>query len=148
MWIAGDLIDWLLGVVPWLENGPLLWNPILLLQAITSSGIKKGEVFVADVNTQLKNKNITTDIKVDTDSNVSSPFSCLDVLFCYSMYCLVSDLLLVRIMKPILVVEFFFIFLILRCRVVFMAISICWFIFIFRQFLIVLIHAISIVAQV
>lgn len=41
------------------------------LQAITSSGIKKGEVFLADVSSQLKNKNITTDVKVDTNSNVS-----------------------------------------------------------------------------
>ncbi|KAG8637907.1 mitochondrial outer membrane protein porin of 34 kDa [Manihot esculenta] len=38
--------------------------------AITSTGVKKGELFVADVNTQLKNKNITTDVKVDTDSNL------------------------------------------------------------------------------
>ncbi|KAI4314210.1 hypothetical protein L6164_027144 [Bauhinia variegata] len=38
--------------------------------AITSTGIKKGEVFLADVATQLKNKNITTDVKVDTNSNV------------------------------------------------------------------------------
>ncbi|KAF5741623.1 Voltage dependent anion channel 1 [Tripterygium wilfordii] len=38
--------------------------------AITSSGVKKGELFVADVNTQLKNKNVTTDIKVDTSSNL------------------------------------------------------------------------------
>ncbi|KAE9612665.1 hypothetical protein Lal_00005869 [Lupinus albus] len=38
--------------------------------AITSSGTRKGELFVADVNTQLKNKNITTDIKVDTSSNL------------------------------------------------------------------------------
>ncbi|MED6192067.1 Voltage-dependent anion-selective channel protein 1 [Stylosanthes scabra] len=38
--------------------------------AITSTGIKKGELFVADVNTQLKNNNVTTDIKVDTDSNL------------------------------------------------------------------------------
>ncbi|XP_027098152.1 mitochondrial outer membrane protein porin of 36 kDa-like [Coffea eugenioides] len=38
--------------------------------AITSSGIKKGELFLADVNTQLKNKNITTDVKVDTNSKV------------------------------------------------------------------------------
>ncbi|XP_027350482.1 outer plastidial membrane protein porin-like isoform X2 [Abrus precatorius] len=38
--------------------------------AITSSGTRKGELFVGDVNTQLKNKNITTDIKVDTDSNL------------------------------------------------------------------------------
>ena len=43
----------------------------LLLQAITASGTRKSELFLADVNTQLKNKNITTDIKVDTDSNVS-----------------------------------------------------------------------------
>lgn len=48
------------------------------VQAITSSGIKKGDLVIADVNTQLKNKNITTDIKVDTNSNVSSSyrFSC------------------------------------------------------------------------
>ncbi|KAK2657979.1 hypothetical protein Ddye_011031 [Dipteronia dyeriana] len=38
--------------------------------AITSTGTKKGELFLADVNTQLKNKNITTDIKVDTSSNL------------------------------------------------------------------------------
>ncbi|XP_004489166.1 outer plastidial membrane protein porin [Cicer arietinum] len=38
--------------------------------AITSSGTKKGELFLADVNTQLKNKNVTTDIKVDTESNL------------------------------------------------------------------------------
>jgi voltage-dependent anion channel protein 2 len=38
--------------------------------AITSSAIKKGDIFLADVNTQLKNKNVTTDIKVDTSSNL------------------------------------------------------------------------------
>ncbi|XP_009599229.1 mitochondrial outer membrane protein porin of 36 kDa-like [Nicotiana tomentosiformis] len=38
--------------------------------AITSSGVKKGEFLLADVNTQLKNKNFTTDVKVDTNSNV------------------------------------------------------------------------------
>ncbi|KAK9061742.1 hypothetical protein SSX86_018925 [Deinandra increscens subsp. villosa] len=38
--------------------------------AITSSGTKKGELFLADVNTQLKRNNITTDIKVDTNSNL------------------------------------------------------------------------------
>ncbi|KAL0431694.1 UNVERIFIED_CONTAM: Mitochondrial outer membrane protein porin of [Sesamum radiatum] len=37
---------------------------------LTSSGTKKGDLFLADVNTQLKHKNITTDIKVDTSSNV------------------------------------------------------------------------------
>ncbi|PWA89708.1 outer membrane protein porin [Artemisia annua] len=40
--------------------------------AITSSGTKKGEVFLADVNTQLKRNNVTTDIKVDTNSNLST----------------------------------------------------------------------------
>ncbi|XP_073145040.1 mitochondrial outer membrane protein porin of 36 kDa [Henckelia pumila] len=43
--------------------------------AITSSGTKKGELFLADVNTQLKNKNITTDVKVDTNSNVFTTIS-------------------------------------------------------------------------
>ncbi|XVE85926.1 hypothetical protein DITRI_Ditri17bG0131200 [Diplodiscus trichospermus] len=38
--------------------------------AITSTGIKKGELLLADVSTQLKNKNITTDVKVDTNSNL------------------------------------------------------------------------------
>ncbi|KAK4772852.1 hypothetical protein SAY87_027871 [Trapa incisa] len=39
---------------------------------ITSSGTKKGQLFLADVNTQLKNRNITTDVKVDTNSNLST----------------------------------------------------------------------------
>ncbi|KAG9153494.1 hypothetical protein Leryth_018752 [Lithospermum erythrorhizon] len=38
--------------------------------ALTSTGTKKGDLFLADVNTQLKNKNVTTDIKVDTSSNL------------------------------------------------------------------------------
>ncbi|GMH26141.1 hypothetical protein Nepgr_027984 [Nepenthes gracilis] len=37
---------------------------------ITSSGTKKGELFLADVSTKLINKNITTEIKVDTSSKV------------------------------------------------------------------------------
>lgn len=41
------------------------------LQTLTSSGSKKGELFLADINTQLKHNNITTDVKVDTSSNVS-----------------------------------------------------------------------------
>lgn len=39
---------------------------------ITTSGIKKGESLLGDVTTQLKNKNITADIKVDTYSNLSA----------------------------------------------------------------------------
>ncbi|XP_058075540.1 outer plastidial membrane protein porin-like [Magnolia sinica] len=46
---------------------------VKLNMAITASGTKKGELFLADVNTQLKNKNITTDVKVDTNSNVRHP---------------------------------------------------------------------------
>ncbi|KAI4384242.1 hypothetical protein MLD38_002422 [Melastoma candidum] len=38
--------------------------------ALTATGIKKGELVLGDVCTQLKNKNITTDVKVDTNSNV------------------------------------------------------------------------------
>ncbi|KAB2031708.1 hypothetical protein ERO13_D05G304000v2 [Gossypium hirsutum] len=38
--------------------------------AITSTGTKKGDLLLADVNTQLKNKNITTDVKVDSRSNL------------------------------------------------------------------------------
>jgi voltage-dependent anion channel protein 2 len=38
--------------------------------AITAAGTKKGELFLADINTQVKQKNVTTDIKVDTDSNL------------------------------------------------------------------------------
>lgn len=53
----------------------------LLLQAITSSGTKKGELLLADVSTQIKNNNITTDIKVDTNSRVSLFF--FHILFCF-----------------------------------------------------------------
>ncbi|KAL2484603.1 Mitochondrial outer membrane protein porin 1 [Abeliophyllum distichum] len=38
--------------------------------AITSSGTNKGGLLFADINTQLKNNNITTDVKVDTNSKV------------------------------------------------------------------------------
>lgn len=40
--------------------------------AITSNGIKKGDVFLADVSAKLKNtnKNITTDVKMDPNSNL------------------------------------------------------------------------------
>ncbi|KAJ0712431.1 putative Porin domain superfamily, eukaryotic porin/Tom40 [Helianthus annuus] len=40
--------------------------------AITSSGTKKGDLFLADVNTQLKRNNVTADVKVDTGSNLST----------------------------------------------------------------------------
>ena len=44
------------------------------IQEITSAGVRKGEAFLADVSTKVKNKNVTTDIKVDTNSNVSINF--------------------------------------------------------------------------
>ncbi|KAF7819675.1 outer plastidial membrane protein porin [Senna tora] len=37
---------------------------------ITSSGTKKGDQILADVNTQIKRGNVTADIKVDADSNL------------------------------------------------------------------------------
>lgn len=38
--------------------------------AITSSGTKKGELLLGDIITELKNKNITTNVKVDTNSKL------------------------------------------------------------------------------
>lgn len=38
--------------------------------AITTSGTRKGDLLFADINTQLKNKNIITDVKVDSNSKV------------------------------------------------------------------------------
>ncbi|KAF5792072.1 Mitochondrial outer membrane protein porin of 34 kDa [Helianthus annuus] len=45
---------------------------VIRVYAITSSGTKKGDLFLADVNTQLKRNNVTADIKVDTGSNLST----------------------------------------------------------------------------
>lgn len=66
-------LNWLSLVVSSLDFLINCWPFLyfIIAQAITSSGTKKGELFLADVNTQLKNKNITTDLKVDTASNVS-----------------------------------------------------------------------------
>lgn len=47
--------------------------------AITSSGTKKGDLFLADVNTQFKHKNITTDVKVDTSNNLSFIVTAVDL---------------------------------------------------------------------
>ncbi|KAK9116872.1 hypothetical protein Sjap_015819 [Stephania japonica] len=38
--------------------------------AVTSSATKKGELLLGDVSAQVKNKNVTTDIKVDTSSRL------------------------------------------------------------------------------
>ncbi|KAA8548012.1 hypothetical protein F0562_004441 [Nyssa sinensis] len=53
--------------------------------AITSSATKKGDLFLADVNTQLKNKNITTDIKVDTNSEFDEPAPGLKTIFSFKV---------------------------------------------------------------
>ncbi|XP_040944889.1 mitochondrial outer membrane protein porin of 34 kDa-like [Gossypium hirsutum] len=39
--------------------------------AITSAGTKKCDLFLADVNTQLKSRNVRTDIKVDINFNIN-----------------------------------------------------------------------------
>eukprot|EP01018_Ginkgo_biloba_P006393 Gb_20078 [translate_table: standard] len=39
---------------------------------LTSTGVKKGERFSGDLNTQYKYQNATVDVKVDTDSNIST----------------------------------------------------------------------------
>ncbi|KAL5725023.1 hypothetical protein ACHQM5_008220 [Ranunculus cassubicifolius] len=39
---------------------------------ITTNGALKGDIFLADVNTKLKHKNITTDFKVDTNSKCAT----------------------------------------------------------------------------
>ncbi|MBA0576684.1 hypothetical protein Golob_027644 [Gossypium lobatum] len=44
----------------------------LYFQAITSTGTKKCDLFLAGANTQLKFRNVTTDIKVDINSNIST----------------------------------------------------------------------------
>ncbi|KAH9609180.1 hypothetical protein KSS87_002406 [Heliosperma pusillum] len=38
--------------------------------AITSTGTKKGELLLGDIGTKIINKNVTTDFKVDTNSNL------------------------------------------------------------------------------
>ncbi|KAF3641736.1 Mitochondrial outer membrane protein porin of 34 kDa [Capsicum annuum] len=47
-------------------KGPGLYSDI----GKKARGLKKGDPFLADVNTQLKNNNITADVKVDSSSNL------------------------------------------------------------------------------
>ena len=42
----------------------------LILQAITSSGTKKHDLIFGEIHAQLKNKGVTTEVKVNSDSNV------------------------------------------------------------------------------
>ncbi|XP_077252668.1 mitochondrial outer membrane protein porin of 34 kDa-like [Tasmannia lanceolata] len=59
--------------------------------AITSTGTKKGDLFIGEINTQLKNKNLTTDLKVDTKSNllatitVDEPVPGLKTIFSFTI---------------------------------------------------------------
>ncbi|KAL2552349.1 Porin/voltage-dependent anion-selective channel protein [Forsythia ovata] len=48
----------------------LLVRKNLSILTLTSSRTKKGDIILADINTQSKHKNITTDVKVDTSSNL------------------------------------------------------------------------------
>ncbi|CAG7911227.1 unnamed protein product [Brassica rapa] len=43
--------------------------------AITTSGTNKGDLFLGDVVTQIKNKNLTADIKVASDSSILTTFT-------------------------------------------------------------------------
>ncbi|EHA8587924.1 Mitochondrial outer membrane protein porin 1 [Cocos nucifera] len=43
-----------------------------MLQAITASGTKKNELILGEIQSQLKNKNITVDVKANSDSNLST----------------------------------------------------------------------------
>ncbi|PPD95540.1 hypothetical protein GOBAR_DD07433 [Gossypium barbadense] len=56
--------------------------------SITSAGTKKGDLFLADVNTQLKSRNVTTDIKVDTSSNATflKIGCCTKVIYVYQLF--------------------------------------------------------------
>lgn len=62
--------------VSWYNFLPCSYRYFLVLsQTLSSTGTKKGELFLADINTQLKHKNVTTDIKVDTAANVCFTFT-------------------------------------------------------------------------
>lgn len=54
-----------------------------MLQAITASGTKKNELIFGEIQSQLKNKNITVDVKANSDSNVSCLRSESIILLCY-----------------------------------------------------------------
>eukprot|EP00249_Psilotum_nudum_P029577 c4058_g1_i1 orf=259-1089(+) len=57
----------------------------------TSTGIKKGGLFNGEVSTQLKSKNVTTDVKIDTNSKISTTVTAEDVapglktVFCFTI---------------------------------------------------------------
>lgn len=48
--------------------------------AITSAAVKKGGLYALDIGTQYKYKNTLLDVKVDTDSNISTTFTVSEVL--------------------------------------------------------------------
>lgn len=49
----------------------LLSNLCFILQAITASSTKKNDLIFGEIQSQLKNKNVTVDVKANSDSNVS-----------------------------------------------------------------------------
>ncbi|XP_020574489.1 mitochondrial outer membrane protein porin 5 [Phalaenopsis equestris] len=48
--------------------------------ALTSGAVKKGGLYALDVSTQYNYKNTLVDVKIDTDSNITTTFTVLDVL--------------------------------------------------------------------
>lgn len=48
---------------------------VSMFQVFTPTALKKGDLLLADVSTQIKRKNVLTDLKVDTASNVSYEFN-------------------------------------------------------------------------
>ena len=53
-----------------------------ILQAITTSSMKKNEIIFGEIQSQLKNKNMTILVKANSDSNVSIFFSLCFLYFC------------------------------------------------------------------
>jgi hypothetical protein len=61
-----------------------------LEQAITATGTKKNDFILGEIHSQIKNKNVTLDIKTNSNSSVSlfSTLSFVIILhcFCYSLF--------------------------------------------------------------
>jgi hypothetical protein len=91
-------------------------NPFM--QAITTSSTNKGEILVGDINTQLKHKNVTTDIKVDTDSNVSSVFLYLGFLFLlfFLIFCVIFIYIQCHAIHDLMILTLFMSIYVLSCE--------------------------------
>jgi hypothetical protein len=47
------------------------------MQAVTATSTKKADLIIGEIQSQIKNKNITVDVKANSDSNVNLPPSLL-----------------------------------------------------------------------